>query len=203
VGSALDIKIFGIQRATHGEWQKLLKGGVMQEQDYKKKKAREEAQKWLKRLRSGIEHYEICLGFLLEEAQKGGLTLEDIGTSKEELEQLRIKGCKAEARRWLEYLRSGTGHYDTFLKYLREEVQRGGLTLEDVGTSEEELEQLRIKYFKANAQYWLEYLRSGTGHYDLSLKYLREEVQKGGLTLEDIGTSEKELEELRAAMAKK
>jgi len=44
-----------------------------------------------------------------------------------------------EAQKWLKYLRSGTYQHDSSLEYLREEVQKGGLTLEDIGTSEEEL----------------------------------------------------------------
>ena len=42
---------------------------------------------------------------------------------------------------------------------------------------------------KVEAQKWLEHLRSGTDFYESSLEYLRREVQKGGFTLNDIGTS--------------
>ncbi|MBU0722145.1 hypothetical protein KKA93_01655 [Patescibacteria group bacterium] len=109
-----------------------------------------------------------------------------------------------EARKWLKHFRSGTDHYGSFLdgsflEYLREEVQKGGLTLEDIETSEEELEELRVRSCKALAQEWLKHLRFRTDYYDSFLEYLREEVQKGGLTLEDIETSEEELEELRPA----
>jgi len=52
---------------------------------------------------------------------------------------------KQEAQKWLEYLRAGTDNYDMPLEYLREEVRKGGFTLEDIGTSEEELKRLQIK----------------------------------------------------------
>ena len=110
-----------------------------------------------------------------------------------------MKDHKGEARRALKYLRSGTDQYEGVLKHLREEVQRGGLTLKDIGTSEEELERLRVEGCKTSAQNTLKYLRSGTDQYEDSLKRLRKEVQKGGLTLKDIGTSEEELERLRPA----
>jgi len=54
-----------------------------------------------------------------------------------------MEGHKKKAQKWLEYLRSGTDYYESFLEYLRREVQKGGLTLKDIGTSEEELEKLR------------------------------------------------------------
>ena len=44
-----------------------------------------------------------------------------------------------EAHKWLGYLRSGTDQYDSFIGYVREEARKGNLTLEDVGTSEDEL----------------------------------------------------------------
>jgi len=50
---------------------------------------------------------------------------------------------KQEAQKWLEYLRAGTDNYDMPLEYLREEVRKGGFTLEDIGTSEEELKRLQ------------------------------------------------------------
>jgi len=115
-----------------------LKGGITMKENHKV-----QAQKWLEHLRSGTDQYESFLKYLHEEVQKGGFTLKDIGTSEEELEQLRVKGCKTSAQKWLEYLRSGADQYDSFLKYLREEVQKGGLTLKDIGTSKEELEKLR------------------------------------------------------------
>ena len=163
---------------------------------------KKEAQKWLESLRSGTIHYDGALWSLRRDVLGGGLTLEDIGTSEKELEELRVKGCKNLAQELLESLRSGIDRYESFLKCLRKEVQKGGLTLEDIGTSEEELEELRVKNCKALAQECLDFLRSGADNYESFLEYLRKEVQKGGFTLEDIGTSEEELEELRPVTVK-
>lgn len=55
---------------------------------------------------------------------------------------------------------------------------------------------------KTEAEFWLEALRRGTYQYEYALGHVREELKKGGLTLEDIGTSEKELKKLRVLGAK-
>lgn len=52
---------------------------------------------------------------------------------------------KVEAQKWLDYLREGTDQYDSFIGYVREEIQKGNLSLADIGTSEDELEKLRVK----------------------------------------------------------
>ena len=44
-----------------------------------------------------------------------------------------------EAQIWLGYLRNGTDDYDSYISYVREEVNKGNLSLADIGTSEEEL----------------------------------------------------------------
>ncbi len=46
---------------------------------------------------------------------------------------------------WLGYLRDGTDQYDSFIGYVRREAHKGNLSLADIGTSEEELEELRVK----------------------------------------------------------
>lgn len=108
-----------------------------------KQKQKQEAMKWLGYLRGDINEYnKDCLQFLREEIADGGLTLEDIGTSEKELEEFRIKIHRFSAKKYLEYLRDGTEQYKNYLQFLREEIAEGGLTLEDIGTSEEELSRL-------------------------------------------------------------
>jgi hypothetical protein len=43
------------------------------------------AHKWLGYLRSGTDNYDSFIGYVREEARKGNLTLEDVGTSEGEL----------------------------------------------------------------------------------------------------------------------
>ena len=104
-----------------------------------------DAQKWLGHLREGDDQYKSWLVYLRTAVERGGFALVDIGTDEQELETLRINGCKITAQKWLGYLRAGGQFYESFLGYLREEVLLGGFTLSDIGTSEEELEELRVK----------------------------------------------------------
>ena len=98
-----------------------------------------EARKWLDLLRNGTDQYELFEEFVLEEARKGNLTLDEIGTSEGELEELIIKGCKTAAEMWLGLLRNGMVCYDSCISHIREEAGKGGLTLDEIGTSEKEL----------------------------------------------------------------
>ena len=54
-------------------------------------------------------------------------------------------------------------------------------------------EEERIRSHKTTATFWLKTLRQGSGIPDLAKRFLREELNKGGLSLSDIGTTEKEL----------
>ena len=46
---------------------------------------------------------------------------------------------QTEATKWLNYLRNGTDLYNSFISYLRRELEAGGLTPEDIGTSDTEI----------------------------------------------------------------
>ncbi len=48
-------------------------------------------------------------------------------------------------RWWLKPLRAGTAQYQTYLRLLRKKLEQEGFTLEDIGTSEEELSMLRSR----------------------------------------------------------
>jgi hypothetical protein len=155
------------------------------------------ANAWLSRLRAGTDQYEPFIAYLRDEIRNGGLTLADIGTSETELNQLQRKGAAKAAQKWLSYLRQDTEYYKSFTAYVREEGQNAGLTLADIGTSEEELTQLQRKGAAKEAMKWLSYLRQGTEYVESFTRYVREEVQNAGLTLADIGTSEEELASFR------
>lgn len=101
-----------------------------------------EACKWLGYLRSGTDQYDACIRFIHEDARKGNFSLLSIGTSEEELEELRVKGCEIAARKWLGYLRNDTKYHHLFIECFREEVRKGNFSLLSIGTSEEELSSL-------------------------------------------------------------
>lgn len=152
-----------------------------------------EVQRWLRVLRGGTEQYDSYIACIREEARDNNLSLEDIGTSEAELEELRFLGCKTAAREWLRFLRNGTRQYESFLAYFRQEVADGNFSLADFGTSEKELEKLRLLGCRIAALYSLRYLRNGTGHPEWYIDSVRTEARKGDFLLAEIGTSEEEL----------
>lgn len=158
-------------------------------------------QVWLDPLRSGSLQHKTCLRNFRAALNHQGKTLADYNTSEDELEELRILGCKKNAEEWLGILRNGSPDHQSFAKYLRQDAQEGGFTLEEIGTSEDELEKLRILGCKMSAESWLRILRRGhEGNANKSyMRYLRQDIQEGGLTLEDIGTSEDELRQFDLA----
>ena len=76
------------------------------------------------------------------------------------------------------------------------DVERRDLTLADVGTTEEELEQLRICCSKHNIAHLLASLRAGENpkRLDWNLKALCEEMSKFVFAPEEVGTTTEELE---------
>jgi len=99
----------------------------------------------LKNLRNGtvpFSRYEVVLRYIRLYLKDG----EDIGTSEEELKVFRIKGCKIAAESWLDLLRRGSSkNPERCILYLRNNMKRGELTLENIGTSEEELQSFVTK----------------------------------------------------------
>ena len=161
--------------------------------------------KSLKSLREGSVTYANHLNCLRKGVKDAGFSLADFDIAESGLEELRLKCCKIAAHRCIGLLRgeSTTFIYEgvELLEKLRHEIEVGGLTLSDVGTSEEELEGFRIGYYKTATQKWLRQLREDGEDYDLTgyevtelLKKLYHEIKVRGLTLSDAGTSQGELD---------
>ncbi len=153
------------------------------------------ATEYLSYLRSGTIQYKYFTQYLRKELEAGGLALKDIRTSEDELAELQIKGAKKSATEWLTSLRKGTTQYKAFVDYVRQDLNVFNLPLSAIGTTEAELAELRVKGAKMTATEYLSYLRSGTIQYKYFTQYLRKELEAGGLTPEDIGSSEFELQE--------
>ena len=100
----------------------------------------------------------------------------------------------ATAQTWLEVLREGTPHYKTSLAALHQQLVAGGLKLGDIGSSEEELEVLRLLGAKTAAICWLKLLQAGdVVTYEIALTALDQELASANLRPEDIGTNQVEL----------
>lgn len=105
---------------------------------------------------------------------------------------------KVDAEKLLELLRKGNTLYNEAINYLQERALKGNFSLADIGTSKEEVEQLRINASITIAKDWLDAIRKGTTQlsHDLATEYVRETARNANLSLADIGTSEEELSSL-------
>lgn len=146
-------------------------------------------------LRVGTPDYERSLQELDCEMQKSRLSLDEVGTSEVELEALRIQGCGVVARDKLAWLRS-SDHMDAAnsIPRIRTELHKGGLSLADIGTNEEELERLRIASVTNVAKLFLRDFRRGRDGGVGSVDMFRALLASAGLTLAAVGTREEELD---------
>jgi len=84
---------------------------------------------------------------------------------------------------------------------LREYVEKAGISLADIGTSEEELQTCARNGLLNAARTWLKMARERCTNQDVSTEvgYIRSLVEEANATLADVGTSEEELKQLLAA----
>ncbi len=101
------------------------------------------------------------------------------------LEELRVLALKKSALRWLRHMRNGYDDNRSFLRYMKEDLAKAGLTLRDIGTDDAELERLRILGLVASAKRWIKYIQAGGSSLDIG--FLRDDVRAGPLTAEMLG----------------
>ena len=116
--------------------------------------------------------------------------------SDEELEELRIKGFKISALKYLDCIINSTDRVDALIETLRENLAKGELSLADIGITEEKLEELRINGCKKSAIKYLNQLREGIDIPNYFNSLLLDDITEGGLSLADIGINDEKLEEL-------
>lgn len=147
-------------------------------------------------LRNGSAEYEYLISLIREDISKGGFSLTDFSTDEEELANLRTRGCALSARKFLGYLRNGTELYNEYIAAVREEASKGNFSLADIGTSEAELENLRVSGCKRVAAKKLKSMRDGLYTHPIDGEYILEKSREGCFPLADIGTSEVEIHSL-------
>lgn len=155
-----------------------------------------EARELLRKVRKGVDDSDISLIHLRALVRGGTFTLKDIGTSEEELNKLYKKQYMELARNFLQQMRDGTSRDEGSFAILRKMLRENDLALEDIGTSEEELKEMQNMGHEALAKKHLNRLRDGKGNPAGMRNLILMHVEKGSLTLEDIGTSEEELTRL-------
>lgn len=111
---------------------------------------KEQASERLRSLRQCTAFYTyLSIKEIQEAVQHGKFTYTDIGTSEEELRKLHVKNNRHSAQWTLDRMRnsqhpslSTSGLIANIQIYLNEV----GLSLADIGTNEEELEAMRVRY---------------------------------------------------------
>lgn len=102
--------------------------------------------------------------------------------------------CKRMALWWLHILRGPTIIYVDAIASIQKYLKAGDLCLADIGTTEAELEENRVRGCKTLALHWLEKLRDGTITYKTTITSLCNTLFEGSLHPEDIGSSDREIE---------
>lgn len=154
-----------------------------------------ESNHWLISLRKGTHSYEAALRYVREEVSKSGLHFEDFGTSEKELNELELLGGITAAKMWIDYFRKDPRN-DGFLELATKEMVKHNLQLKDIGTSIREITEIKIAMHKKLALWWLKHLRESPGGNSCENRF-REEFAQTGLSLNDVGTSEEELGQIR------
>lgn len=124
--------------------------------------------------------------------EDGDLNLKSIGSSEEELAELRVRFWTKQAKSGLEKIRNLTAcNRDIVYGPL----EKAGKTLADIGTSEEELDLLDVEYCKRKALHFLNEARNNP-YFSAKYKWVdaaRKFLNRGKLTPQDVGTSEEEM----------
>ena len=106
------------------------------------KRNKNEARNWLGYARNRNSDNTSSIGYVRKYISKAGVPLKAIGTSEEELRELLFDGYIAEARKWLGYARNRNSDNTSEIGYVRKYISKAGVSLEAIGTSEEELREL-------------------------------------------------------------
>lgn len=109
---------------------------------------------------------------------------------------------KEEAQKWLRRIEEESislRSFDTYVKFMRESLQEGKLSLSDIGADEVKLQQLRTSIVKrmAKKQFNKLYSCPNIECHDACVSALRKILKEGGLSLSDIGVREIDLAQLR------
>ena len=103
---------------------------------------------WLEILERGTISYrqhQMYEGLFRTELDKCGQTLENVGTSEEKLHGLFVASCKAEANYLLGFLRDReVTSPKVFVGRIREALDAGGLTPDNIGSSGDELDKFLV-----------------------------------------------------------
>jgi hypothetical protein len=101
------------------------------------------------------------------------------------------------AREAITHAREPNAYRRENLEHMQEALQKAGATLEDIGTNSEEVCSLRKLDYVEDARYFLDYARRQPIGRAQSLYDMERYRKQAGASYEEIGTTQKEIEELQ------
>lgn len=101
-----------------------------------------------------------------------------------------------EAQRWLHFARGLLSNNYWNIKKIREHAKKAGASLDDLGTSEDELNSLLKLRLIAEAKMFLNWVREAPVERHHLINEIRSHTEKAGVSLQEIGTNEGELNNL-------
>jgi hypothetical protein len=161
-----------------------------------------DAKVWLEVLRKGHSNPEFVLSHFWDKLRRSTYSLEQIGTSEEELSDLTAKSHTLAIADALARLRNDPTptDADATIGRIRKLINKWGLTLNEVGTDENELNELARKGRRVQLLNLVERLHEISSQKNILLgemcKLHRQIENNGEFTLEELGTSEEELKRI-------
>jgi hypothetical protein len=132
--------------------------------------------------------------YFVRDVARGKISWEELGTTEEEVsrlaKRLHHKEC---AESLLNSLRNGTQDFQRCIILLRENVDEGGLTLDEIGTNEDEIAAFPKENVKKVAQYWTNHARSELTRFEASRTWIVWALKTKLVNPSDIGLNTDEM----------
>ncbi|MCK5475412.1 MAG: hypothetical protein KAI71_02420 [Candidatus Pacebacteria bacterium] len=145
------------------------------------------AEFWLNSARAEPELFKI--DFVRDNACKANISLEELGTSNDELLNLERQAYISNAEFWLESARNDPELFK--IDFVRDNACKANISLEELGTSNDELLNLERQARINNAEFWLNSARAEPELFKID--FVRDNAYYAYVSIEYIGTSNDEL----------
>ncbi|HBU10872.1 MAG: hypothetical protein US57_C0002G0032 [Candidatus Moranbacteria bacterium GW2011_GWC2_37_73] len=116
-----------------------------------------EAKRWLEHARNRLADNKHNIKYVHEALAKADATPASIGTSEEELQELLTDGYVAEAKLWLGYARNRSDNNENNINFSIQALEKADASFEDIDSSAEEMLQLLVDGYIAEARKWFGY----------------------------------------------
>ena len=167
----------------------------------------EKAQKWVQWLFITEERDEWQKAYDIIE--NSPFSFEDLGTSKEKIEESRIKILKSSAQKWLDLLQDSETSLDEFEIYFgffKDEIYIAGFSFEDFKINIEDLKKLKEEKLNRSIKKYIEKIFSESlswFEYEEAINGLIKLLGESELSLADFGTTMAKLEEMEPNLKQK